>query len=99
MNPYTNLTEALTGLICQGYNANFNLENNCLTVRNHKYKVYADEFYIEDSYHFEDPTPEYCCTIYVIQCTKYNIKGLMLKRDTFVLDNISEEMKEKLKII
>ena len=55
MNPYTNLTEALTGLICQGYNANFNLENNCLSVRNHKYKVYADEFYIEDSISFEDP--------------------------------------------
>lgn len=84
MNPYTNLTEALAGLICQGYNINFVLEKDYLKERNSHYKINLSEFEVQHVYTFEDADPKFNAIIYGVSSEKHNVKGIIISSDILV---------------
>lgn len=78
MNPYADLTEALEGLICQGYNTGFTAKKGSINARNHKYKINYSEIEINQAYHFRDPDPSLDAAIYAISSKKHSIKGILI---------------------
>ena len=96
MNPYTDLTEALEGLICQGYNINFTPEKDFIDARDHNYKVDYNEMEVRHAYHFSDPDPKLDAIIYGVSSKDHVIKGLMII-SSIVLENGSQEIKNKFK--
>lgn len=96
MNPYNNLTEALEGLICQGYDRNFVLKKDCLKVRNSKEKINKNEFEVQQIYHFNDPNPKFKAIIYGVSSEKLGIKGLLVTDREVFSKNNSQEEKNKL---
>ena len=95
MNPYHNLTEALEGLICQGYNKNFVLKKDCLKVRNGKEKISLNDFQVQQMYHFDDPDPKFKAIIYGVSCKKDGIKGLLVTDQDILSKNHSQEIENK----
>ncbi|MET3029430.1 hypothetical protein [Flavobacterium sp. UW10123] len=86
MNPYTNLTEALEGLICQGYSLSFTANRGFVNARNHKYKISYSEIQINHAYHFRDSDPDLDAVIYAISSKKHSIKGILIIGCLMVLD-------------
>lgn len=73
---YSTVTEAVEALQGQGYNIDFNLDENCLICGDVKYHI--DELEIIDVYHYEgnsDPSDE--ATVYGIQ-SKSGEKGILV---------------------
>ncbi|MFV8269958.1 hypothetical protein ACNQGP_08470 [Flavobacterium sp. GT2N3] len=95
MNPYTNLTEALEGLICQGYNISFIAEKDFINARNHKYKIHYNEIAVDYAYQFRDPDPKLDAIIYGISSKKHCIKGLIILSCSMLLEDCSQEIKKK----
>lgn len=95
MNPYHNLTEALEGLICQGYNKNFVLKKDCLKVRNGKEKISLNDFQVQQMYHFDDPDPKFKAIIYGVSCEKDGTKGLLVTDQDILSKNHSLEIENK----
>ena len=93
MNPYTNLTEALEGLICQGYNINFIAEKDFINARNHKYKIHYNEIEVDCAYQFRDPDPKLNAVIYGISSKKHLIKGFTIISCSMLLENCLKEIK------
>jgi len=93
MNPYTNLTEALEGLICQGYNISFIAEKDFINARNHKYKIDYNEIEVDYAYQFWDPDPKLDAIIYGISSKKHCIKGFIIISSSMLLENCLKEIK------
>lgn len=87
MNPYTNLTEALEGLICQGYNISFTASRGSLKARNHKYKIRYNEIQVNHAYHFRDSDPKLDAVIYAVSSKKNSIKGIVIIGCLMMLQN------------
>jgi hypothetical protein len=96
MNPYSNLIEALEGLICQGYDRNFILKKDYLKVRNSHYKINYNEFEVQQIYYFEDPDPKSEAIIYGISSEKHHIKGLIISNEMVFSKNGFKAIKNKL---
>ncbi|MFH6936310.1 hypothetical protein [Flavobacterium sp. FlaQc-30] len=94
MNPYTNLTEALEGLICQGYIMSFVAKKDFLDARHHNCKIGYNEVEIEHSYHFNDPDPKLDAFIYGVSSKDHIIKGIIIVNYSISLENESKEKKE-----
>ncbi|MDR6968097.1 hypothetical protein J2X31_002112 [Flavobacterium arsenatis] len=54
MKSYDNLIEALNDLKKEGYVDDFNLKQNCLECRNGAYKIFHNEFEIDNHFRFDD---------------------------------------------
>ncbi|MDQ6532145.1 hypothetical protein [Flavobacterium sp. LHD-85] len=95
MNPYTNLTEALEGLMCQGYTMSFVAKKDFLNARNHNLKMNYNEIEVEYAYHFSDPDPRVNAFIYGVSSKDHIIKGLIIVNDSMLLENeVSREKKQ-----
>jgi hypothetical protein len=94
MNPYTNLTEALEGLICQGYNISFIAEKDFINTRNHKCKIDYSEIEVNHAYDFKDEDPKLDAVIYGISCRERGIKGLIIISCSMLLENGSHKIKK-----
>ena len=55
MNTLTTLSETMNELRKEGYVEDFNLLQNCIECRNGQFKVFADEFKIENIFRFSKP--------------------------------------------
>jgi hypothetical protein len=95
MNPYTNLTEALEGLICLGYNISFIAKKDFINTRNHKYKIDYSEVEVNYAYHFKDLDPMLDAIIYGISSKKHCIKGLIIMSCLMMSENCSQEIKKQ----
>ena len=93
MNPYTNLTEAMEGLICQGYNISFIAEKDFINARNYKYKIHYNEIEVDYVYQFEDPNPKLDAVMYAISSKKHFIKGFIIISCSMLLENSLKEIK------
>lgn len=87
MNPYTNLTEALEGLICQGYNISFTANKGFVNARNHKYKISYNEIQVNYAYHFRDADPNLDAVIYAVSSKKNSLKGIVIIGCIMMLQN------------
>ena len=83
----------------EGYVEDFNLQQTCLECREGHFKVFHDEFVIDNVYRFEgnsDPAEE--ATVYAISSPKYGIKGVLVNGAGIYTSDITDEMLETLQI-
>jgi hypothetical protein len=99
MENMTTVTEVINMLRKDGYQEDFNLQQNCLVCQNGQFKVFHNEFVIDKVYRFEgdsDPADE--ATVYAISSPKYGIKGVLVNGAGIYSDEITDEMLNTLKI-
>ena len=99
MKGYSNLVEGINDLKRQGYVEDFNLKENCIECRNGQYRVFHNEFEIDNWYRIEgdDSSAETSSILYAISSEKYNLKGFMVNAYGVYSDDIADEMLSKLK--
>lgn len=99
MNQPDTVTEAITGLRQEGYIEDFNLRQDCLECRNGQFKIFADEFKVDDYYRFEGPSdPADNSILYAISSDKYGLKGVLVNAYGIYSEPVVDEMMEKLKV-
>jgi hypothetical protein len=99
MQVFDTVSQAITELNKQGYVEDFNLKADCLECRNGQYRVFAEEFAVDDFYRFEgesDPADE--SIVYAISSPKYGLKGVLVAPYGIYSEPITDQMVEKLRI-
>lgn len=101
MKSYDNLIEALSDLKNEGYVEDFNLKQNCLECRNGKYRIFHNEFEIDNYFRFDgdDSSPDSSSILYTITSKKYELKGTLINSFSIYSNDITDEMLSKLKFI
>lgn len=99
MKSYDNLIEALTDLKTEGYVEDFNLKQSCIECRNGKYRIFHNEFKIDNFFRFEDEdsSPDGSSILYTITSDKYKLKGTLINSFSIYSNAITDEMLNKLK--
>jgi hypothetical protein len=99
MNPYTTLSETMNELRKQGYTEDFNLQQNCLECRNGEFKVFADEFKVDQYFRFEGASnPSDAAILYAISSDDKHLKGLLVNAYGIYSEPLTDEMVKKLEI-
>jgi hypothetical protein len=99
MKKYVTLSETMNELRKQGYTEDFNLKQNCLECRNGEFKVFADDFKVDDYYRFEgESNPSDSAILYAISSEKFGLKGVLVNAYGIYSDTVADEVMEKLKI-
>jgi hypothetical protein len=97
MNSFETLTEAMAHVRKQGYVEDFNLKQNCLECRDGKYKIFAQDFIVDEFFRFEDNTdPGDQSILYAISSEKYKLKGILINGYGVYSESPTNEMLEKL---
>lgn len=98
-NDFDTLSQAMNTLREEGYVEDFNLKQNCLECRNGEYKVFHDEFKVDEYYRFEGMSdPGDSSILYAISSDKYKLKGQLVNGYGIYSESITDEMLDKLKI-
>lgn len=99
MKSYDNLIEALNDLKNEGYVEDFNLKQNCLECRDGEYKIFHNEFEIDNYFRFDgdDSSPDSSSILYTITSKKYRLKGTLINSFSIYSNEITDEMLSKLK--
>ncbi|WPR77282.1 phosphoribosylpyrophosphate synthetase [Algoriphagus sp. NG3] len=99
MKSYDNLIEALSDLKKEGYVEDFNLKQNCIECRNGMYRIFHDEFNIDNYFRFEDDdsSPDNSAILYAVTSEKYNLKGTLINSFSIYSNEVTDEMLNKLK--
>ncbi|MGS2762996.1 phosphoribosylpyrophosphate synthetase [Sinomicrobium sp. M5D2P9] len=96
---FDTLSQAMNVLRDEGYVEDFNLKQNCLECRNGEYKVFHDEFKIDEYYRFEGMSdPGDSSILYAISSDKYKLKGQLVNGYGIYSESITDEMLDKLKV-
>lgn len=93
------ITETIAALRSEGYTEDFNLRQDCLECSNGQFRIFHDEFKVDDFYRFEgmsDPADN--SILYAISSDKYGLKGILINAYGIYSEPIVDEMLEKLKI-
>ena len=97
MDSYVTLTETLAELRKQGYTEDFNLQQNCLECRNGEFKVFANEFKVDNYYRFEGPSdPGDQSIVYAISSDVHDIKGVLVNAYGIYSEPITDKMLKRL---
>ena len=99
MQSYVTLFETMDDLRKQGYVEDFNLLQNCLECRNGQFKVFADEFKVDNYYRFEgqsDPSDQ--AILYAISSDRHQLKGVLVNAYGIYSEPLTDEILEKLQI-
>jgi hypothetical protein len=96
MNNYDSPADALDDLRKRGYDADFDLQSNCLYCSNLDLRLYEEEFHIDEVYHFEgDANPGDSAVIYALT-SPTGVKGTIVDGHGASAKNTSFEMAKKL---
>ena len=99
MEPYVTLSETMNELRKQGYTEDFNLRQNCLECRNGQFKVFADDFKVDNYYRFEgESNPSDAAILYAISSDRHGLKGVLVNAYGIYSEPVTDEMMEKLQI-
>ncbi|GEO05035.1 hypothetical protein AAE02nite_26990 [Adhaeribacter aerolatus] len=93
MNTMTTLSEVLEKLKKDGYNVDFNLQDNCLVCHGNSLQVYPNEFVVDAHYRFEglsDPGDE--AVVYAISSDKHGLKGTLVNGYGIYSDEMASDM-------
>ena len=96
MIAYDTVTEAVNGLKKRGFDLDFNLLENCLVCKEHRFN--AADFEIVEVYRFEgdsDPADE--AVVYAIESAN-GVKGVLVSGYGISADTMSTAMAAKLQI-
>lgn len=95
MENYDTLSEAMNGLIADGYTHNFNLKPKCLECDSLKVELHPEQFQIDKVFRFEGMSnPDDNSILYAISSTQ-GIKGLLVDAYGVYEEGLSLEMKLK----
>lgn len=98
MRNFNSLVDAINAYENEGYIEDFDLKEDFLSCRNYEYKLYPDQFTIDEFYRFEDDSSaDEQSIIYAISSETYKLKGLMISGHSIYSEPISEQMLLKLK--
>jgi len=97
MKSYDTLSEAIQDLQRRGYGNDFNLKPHCLECVSLKLEIHPEDFYVDEMHRFEGMS----CTddnsiLYAIS-SKNGIKGTLVDAYGVYAENISEQMRKKLR--
>jgi len=96
---FDTLSQAMNVLRDEGYVEDFNLKQNCLECRNGEYKIFHDEFKVDEYYRFEGMSdPGDSSILYAISSDKYKLKGQLVNGYGIYSESITDKMLDKLKI-
>ncbi len=99
MKPYNTLSETMEELRKQGYTEDFNLQQNCLECRNGEFKVFAEDFKVDNYFRFEgDSNPSDSAILYAISSDRLGLKGVLVNAYGIYSETVTDELMEKLQI-
>ena len=97
MENYTTLIDALNALKKEGYVEDFNLKQNCIECRNGEYRIFHNEFEVDQYFRFDnDSDPADQSILYAISADKYDLKGVLINSYGIYSEEITDEMLERL---
>ncbi|WP_018614491.1 hypothetical protein [Segetibacter koreensis] len=94
---YGTLSETINGLKKEGYDLDFNIQEQCIVCHQTNTALSPEDFEIDRAYRFEgesDPDDE--SVLYAISSPKYNVKGLLVNGYGIYSDDASAALVEKL---
>ncbi|MBX9769177.1 MAG: hypothetical protein K2X47_18015 [Bdellovibrionales bacterium] len=87
------LVAAVEKLKSRGYKEDFNLKQNCLECQNGKFKIFHDEFQIDEVFEFDETDdPSDRVVLYAISSPKYSLKGTLVNGYGIYSEPITNEM-------
>ncbi|SFW55070.1 hypothetical protein SAMN02927921_02285 [Sinomicrobium oceani] len=96
---FDTLSQAMNALREEGYVEDFNLKQNCIECRNGEYKIFHDEFEVDEYFRFEGMSdPGDSSILYAISSDKYKLKGQLVNGYGIYSESITDEMLEKIKV-
>ncbi|HEX3080023.1 MAG TPA: phosphoribosylpyrophosphate synthetase [Puia sp.] len=99
MQQYSNMIEAIDGLRKEGYTEDFNLEQQCISCREGRFKIFHNEFIIDKYFRFDvgsDAADQ--SIIYAISSHKHDLKGILINAYGIYSEPLTNEMLKKLQI-
>lgn len=97
MHSYDTLVEALNDLQKRGYTHDFNLKPQCLECASLKLELHPEDFHVDEVHRFEGmSSTDDNSIVYAITSTN-GVKGTLVDAYGVYSENISEEMRRKLR--
>ena len=91
------LIDVLNNLKKVCYDEDFNLKQNCIECRNGEYRIFHNEFEVDEYFRFDnDSDPADQSILYAISSEKYNLKGVLINSYGIYSEEITDEMVDKL---
>ncbi|SNZ01401.1 phosphoribosylpyrophosphate synthetase [Flagellimonas pacifica] len=97
MRNYDTLSEAINGLQQRGYTHDFNLRPHCLECAGLKLEIHPEDFKVDEIYRFEGMSSTDDNSILYAISSKNDIKGILVDAYGVYAEQISEEMRKKLR--
>ena len=99
MKSYDTLSEAVQDLQRRGYTYDFNLKPHCLECASLKLEIHPEDFKVDEVHRFEGMSSTDDNSIMYAISSKNGIKGTLVDAYGVYAENISEEMRKKLRDI
>jgi len=97
MKNYDTLSEAIKDLQQRGYTYDFNLKPTCLECPSLKLEIHPEDFEVVEMYRFEGMSSTDDNSILYAISSLNGIKGTLVDAYGVYAENISEEMRKKLR--
>ncbi len=94
---YGTLSQTIDGLKKEGYNMDFNIQDECIVCHQNKTVLSPDDFEIDKVYRFEgESNPDDEAVLYALSSSKFGVKGLLVNGYGISADEASAALVEKL---
>ena len=97
MRNYDTLSEAINDLQIRGYTYDFNLEPDCIKCASLELEIHPEEFEVDELHCFEGMSSTDDNSILYAISSKNGVKGILVDAYGVYAENISEEMRKKLR--
>ena len=97
MKSYDTLSEAVNDLLRKGYTYDFNLKHKCLECVSLKIEIHPEDFEVDETHRSEGMSSTDDNSVLYAISSKNRIKGLLVDAYGVYAENISEEMRKKLR--
>lgn len=97
MNIYDTLSEAINDLQANGYTYDFNLKPEYLECLSLKIEIIPEDFVVDEMHRFDGMSSTDDNSVLYAISSKNDIKGLLVDSYGVYAENISEEMRKKLR--
>lgn len=95
---YNTLSEAITDSQKRVCTENLNLQSNCTECKDLNYKLYVNQFVIDEIHRFEsNSNPDESSIFFAISSTEFSLEGLLIDAYGAFADSLNAEMIQKLK--
>ena len=97
MKNYDSLIEAINDLQANGYSYDFNMKPDCLECASLKIEIQPEDFNVDETFRFEGMSSTDDNSVLYAISSKNGIKGLLVDAYGVYAENISEDMRKKLR--